>query len=122
MSGRLPRSRREQHGAHDLVPEAMGELREGVGRRGHDEECVATLRKGDVPDLELLGRVQRLRQHGRVGDGLERERTDEPLRIGGHRDLNVGPGVLQPADGFDGLVGRDASAHADVDRATLQRG
>ncbi len=56
---------------------------------------------------------------GRAGEGLEGERGDEFLGVGGHGDCYAGTQLHQLADYVRDFVRGDAAADADDDLATL---
>ena len=109
---------REHRPRDDLVGESERQLRHGVGGRRNDGDHVGPLGQLDVALSPALG-CEPIRGDRVVGEGFERQRRDEPGRLRGHHDADLGPGLGEQPDALDRLVGRDPAADADRDPASL---
>ena len=105
--------RRQERGRQHVVRDAVGNFSDDVrGRRG-DHEDVRLFRQRDMVHFRVLIQREQVGDDPVAGQGLERQRSHELLRGGGHQHVHVVTRFLQGGYQFADLVGRDAAGYAD---------
>ncbi len=101
--------------------QAGGDFGDDVGRRGGDQHQIGPLGEGDVLGVGAVGEIEDVGADGAAGKGLEGERGDEFLGVGGHGDGDAGAELDEFADDVGDFIRGDAAADADDDLATFER-
>ena len=114
------RRRREAGREHGVVRDPAGHRPQPAGGgRGHDDR-VGGVGDDDVPDPLVGEEVEDVGLDGVPGQGLERQRPDEPGRRRREHHDDVGALRGQAAQELDRLVRRDRAADAEPDQPALE--
>ncbi len=104
----------------EIAGNALRELGENVGRGGHNQQRINRLRDRDMLDGRVdvglgifVARGEHIGDDFFAGERGKGERANKLLRPLGHDDLHADAAVLQQANDFRRLVGRNPAADSE---------
>ncbi len=106
-------ARRQDSDGDRIVGQAMRQLGQGVGCRRRHDDHLALAAERDVGDVGLHPWCPEIGEHRSMRDRLKRQRLDEALRVGGHRHVDDGAGLVQRTGQTDCLERGNAAGDAE---------
>ena len=111
------RARRGIERRQEIVGDAVGELADDVGGGRRDQQQINRGRDRDVLDVGVHAVLELIGNHFSPGNRFERHRPDEPGRRVRHHRHDLVSALLQAARDLHGLVGANATRHAERDQS-----
>ncbi len=103
-----------QHGGgKHIVRNAVGHLRQDIGRSRRNDKHVRFLGQSDMLYFKSHGRGEGIHHDQVAGKRLKCQRRGQLDGVLRHDHVNLGPRLFQPGNDFAGFIGGDASAHAE---------
>ena len=109
------RIQRQRDARQRVVRQAVRQFRDHIRRRRRDEQKVRRIRHFDVRRLPAFLLVVKTGHDRMAREHLERQRRDEPLRVGGHHHAHAAFLFRQQAGQIRRLVRGNGAGHAEND-------